>query len=96
MVGDRAFVVGILMLLGLFCLIATGGERSGGAIRLTAESINSGGVSFSTGANISLGGALGQPFATKSVTAGDISLSPGFWSQVSNETKLRPTLFLFK
>ena len=96
MVGDRAFVVGGLIFLGSICLIAIGGDRAGGSIRLTSESINSGGVSFSTAANISIGGTIGQPFATKTIHAGDTSLTPGFWNPIPNETKPRPTIFLFR
>jgi hypothetical protein len=96
MVGDRGFVVGLLVFLGSFCLIATAGDRAGGSIRLTSESINSGGVSFSTGATISLGGTVGQPFTTKSIHAGETSLTPGFWSQIPTETKPRGTLFRFR
>ena len=96
MVGDRAFIAGVLLFLGTICLTTVGGERSGGVIHFTAESINSGGVSFSAGANISLGGTIGQPFATKTIHAGDTSLSPGFWNQVSNEAKPNRFLFLIR
>jgi hypothetical protein len=96
MVGDRDFIVGVLTFLASICLTAIGGERSGGAIHFSSESINSGGVSFRAGANISLGGTVGQPCATKTVNAGDTSLSLGFWHPVPNETKPLPTLFLFR
>ena len=96
MVGGRAFIVGVLTFLASICLTTRGGERSGGAIRFSAESINSGGVSFRAGANISLGGTVGQPCSTKIANAGDTSLSLGFWHPVSNETKPRGTLFLLR
>lgn len=92
----RAAIVGVLIVVGLSCLAAIGGERSGGAITFTAESINSGGIAFSTRGSISLGASVGQLAATRSLTTGASTLSPGFWRGPVCETGPLPTLFLFR
>jgi hypothetical protein len=94
--GCWALGVGVLTLLGASCLEAAGGERTGGGITFASETVNSGGISFSSRGNITLGATIGQSLSTKSLTSANKSLLPGFWYQVPSETMPSPTLFMFR
>ncbi len=96
MKGCRALGVGALTLLGLMCLNVVGGERSGGAVIFTSETINSGGIFFSSSGNISFGATIGQSSATEPVTIGSKSLAPGFWNHAPSGRAPSATLFLFR
>ena len=94
--GCWAVGVGVLTLLGTPYLDASGGERTGGAITFSSDSVNSGGISFASCGNITLGSSVAQPLSTKPLTSANKSLSPGFWNQVSSEIIASPTLFMFR
>ena len=94
--GCWALGLGVLTLLGASCLDAVAGERTGGGITFASETINSGGISFSSGGNIILGASIGQSLSTKPLTSANTSLSPGFWNQGSPEMIPSPTLFMFR
>jgi len=89
-------LVAVLVLVGIFAIGSVAGERTGGAFVFSAESINSGGVSFSSRDSVSLGATLGQPTSTKSRSSGGNSVLPGFWNQFSDRRKPAPTLFMFR
>ncbi len=79
----------------LFGQKSIAGERSSGRITFTTESINGGGISFSSSGTTSFGATLGQSSATKPTTSADKSLAAGFWSQIP-PVHPAPTLFSFK
>lgn len=69
----------VLILLALLVTrIAPASAQSGGGYDLTWNSIDSGGGTFSTGGNYSLGGTIGQPDAGTQ-SGGSYTLTGGFW-----------------
>ncbi len=79
-----------LILAGLFCLPIVGssrvlGEGDSGApqrgtgLAIDWHSIDGGGVMFSTGGGMTLGGTLGQADAGGPMTGGALTLTGGFW-----------------
>ncbi len=56
--------------------------QSGGGYDLTWNTIDSGGVIFSTGGDFSLSGTIGQPDASAALGGGGYSLVGGLWSGI--------------
>jgi len=85
----------MMILAGLMCLpmvgssrvwgegdtraIQRGSETRGTALAIDWHSIDGGGVMFSTGGGMTLGGTLGQADAGGPMTGGTLSLTGGFW-----------------
>ena len=69
--------VGLLLLLTLPAL-----AQSGGGFDLSWHTVASGGGTFSSGGDYTLGGTIGQPEAG-SMAGGDYMLSGGFWASVT-------------
>lgn len=67
-----------LTLVALLLLVPVVLAQSGGDYDLTWNTVDSGGATFSTGGNYSLGGTIGQPDAGL-LTGGDYTLAGGFW-----------------
>ena len=79
-----------LILAGLFCLPMVGssrvlGEGDSGApqrgtgLAIDWHSIDGGGLMFSTGGGMTLGGTIGQADAGGPMTGGGLTLTGGFW-----------------
>jgi len=67
--------------------------QSGGGYDLTWNTVDSGGATFSTGGNYSLGGTIGQPDAGV-LSGGDYTLAGGFWGGGAVEYKIYLPLIL--
>ena len=59
--------------------VERGPETRGTALAIDWHSIDGGGVMFSTGGGMTLGGTLGQADAGGPMTGGTLSLTGGFW-----------------
>ncbi|GBC92487.1 hypothetical protein HRbin15_00957 [bacterium HR15] len=53
--------------------------QSGGGYDLTWWTIDGGGITFATGGSFNLGGTIGQPDASNTLTGGAFTLTGGFW-----------------
>ena len=67
-----------LTLAAVLLLVPVVLAQSGGDYDLTWSTVDSGGDTFSTGGDYSLGGTIGQPDAGL-LTGGDYTLAGGFW-----------------
>jgi len=67
--------------------------QSGGGYDLTWNTVDSGGATFSSGGNYSLGGAIGQPDAGV-LSGGDYTLACGFWGSGAVEYNIYLPLIL--
>jgi hypothetical protein len=76
----------VLLLLAVLAAVVFASHavfaQSGGGYDLTWNTIDSGGVIFSTGGGFSLGGTIGQPDASAALGGGGFSLVGGFWSGI--------------
>ncbi len=63
----------LTMLMGVAC------AQSGGGYDLSWWTIDGGGVTFATGGSFTMGGTIGQPDASNTLTGGTYSLTGGFW-----------------
>ncbi|MCL6533929.1 MAG: hypothetical protein K6U12_11705 [Armatimonadetes bacterium] len=63
----------LTMLMGVAC------AQSGGGYDLSWWTIDNGGVTFATGGSLTMGGTIGQPDASNTLTGGTYSLTGGFW-----------------
>ncbi len=63
----------LAMLIGVAC------AQSGGSYDLSWWTIDGGGVTFAAGGTFNLGGTIGQPDASNTLTGGAYSLTGGFW-----------------
>lgn len=69
----------IAVLFGLWTGVAA--AQTGGSFNLTWNTIDGGGLTFSTGGGYELGGAVGQADAQAQMTgSGGYALQGGFWS----------------
>jgi hypothetical protein len=73
-------MVGTIAAVTMLVAAAPGvGARVGGDADIEFESLNSGGISFATNANIKLGGTLGQHGLIITTTNSGVQLQNGFW-----------------
>lgn len=63
----------LITLMGVAC------AQSGGGYDLSWWTIDNGGVTFATGGSFTMGGTIGQPDASNTLTGGTYSLTGGFW-----------------
>ncbi|MCX7688826.1 MAG: hypothetical protein N2045_12740 [Fimbriimonadales bacterium] len=63
----------LAMLMGVAC------AQSGGGYDLSWWTIDGGGITFATGGSFNMGGTIGQPDASNTLTGGTYSLTGGFW-----------------
>ena len=68
----------LLTLAVLFLLAGSVLAQSGDSYDLSWWTVDSGGYTFSTGGNYTLGSTIGQPDAA-TLTGGDYTLGGGFW-----------------
>jgi len=68
----------IILLSGLVVLLVAWRALAAGGYDLSWWTVDSGGYTFSTGGDYSLGGTIGQPDAGV-MSGGDYSLTGGFW-----------------
>ncbi len=74
----------------VFALLAVSiaAAQSGGGYDLTWNSIDAGGMMFSTGGGYTLGGTIGQPDAG-ALSGGNYRLSGGFWNDAEGVSGYR-------
>lgn len=82
-----------LTLAAVLLLVPVALAQSGGSYDLTWNTVDSGGTTFSTGGDYSLGGTIGQPDAGL-LTGGDYTLAGGFWGGGAVEYKVYLPLVL--
>jgi hypothetical protein len=75
-----ALVMGAVVVVLAFQLIALPQPQSGGGYDLDWHTVDGGGVMFSTGGDFELSGTIGQPDAGGPLTGGDFELTGGFWA----------------
>ncbi len=66
--------------------------QSGGPYALSWNTLDGGGATFSTGAGISVGGTVGQPDASRSLSGGTYALAGGFWAGIAPPAQPTPTV----
>ena len=77
----------VITLLLLFLLTGVALAQTGGGYDLTWNSIDGGGMMFSSGGGYSLGGTIGQPDAG-AMSGGSYSLAGGFWGGAAAQYKI--------
>ena len=82
-----------LTLAAVLLLVPVVLAQSGGDYDLTWNTVDSGGGTFSTGGDYSLGGTIGQPDAGV-LTGGDYTLGGGFWGGAAAEYRIYLPLVL--
>lgn len=83
----------LLALAALLLLASVALAQSGNGYDLTWNTVDSGGYTFSTGGDYSLGGTIGQPDAGV-LSGGDYALVGGFWGGGAVEYKIYLPLIL--
>jgi hypothetical protein len=83
MTRKRLFLLfSIVLTLTLLFVVTSALAQSGGGYDLTWNTVDGGGVMFSTGGSYSLGGTIGQADAGQ-VSGGAYTLASGFWGGVA-------------
>jgi hypothetical protein len=75
------------MMLGVLAMMMFSTDpaaaQSGGPFEIVSYTIDGGGVTSTTGGVFELGGTIGQPDASDTMSGGDFELTGGFWATVN-------------
>ncbi len=93
---NRLIVAAIATSIVLSAFALSKAEAAESSIRLHSRAVNSGGVSFASSGNVTLGATLGQGFHHSSICLENVSLASGFWNLTITAPVPSPSLFLFK